>query len=360
VNALAGVENPFVRYRERLASHARALATGWTDDEFVALVEELDAAVEAVDGHGFGVTPLTVEADLAVAVGVATLLVKDETGNVAGSHKARHLMGLLLHFAVDAVATDARLAISSCGNAALGAATVARAAQRPLDVFIPTWADPVVVARLHELDATIHVCERQPGEVGDPCYLRFREAVAAGAVPFAAQAVESPQTLDGGRTLGFELADAIGASPVHAVFVQVGGGALAAATGQGLIEALAAPPAVWVVQGEGCAPLDRALRTGTMAPWEDPQGAATGILDDITYDWQAVAQVMRATGGRSVVAREEEILLANRLARQQTSIPVDHTGSAGLAGLLHARRAGLIDSDIAVAVLFTGRDRRAP
>ena len=48
-------------------------------------------------------------------------------------------MGLLLHLAVDSIQENKRLAISSCGNAAIGAATVARAAGRPIDVcsFLP-------------------------------------------------------------------------------------------------------------------------------------------------------------------------------------------------------------------------------
>jgi hypothetical protein len=66
------------------------------------------------------------------------LWVKDETGNVAGSHKARHLMGILLYLAVveggpgraAPSGAQAPLAIASCGNAALGAAVLARAAAR--------------------------------------------------------------------------------------------------------------------------------------------------------------------------------------------------------------------------------------
>ena len=81
---------------------------------------------------------------------------KNETGNVSGSHKARHLMGLLIHLevverlglAMRRGSEGQHLAIASCGNAALAAAVVARAAARPLEVFIPTTADPKVVARL--------------------------------------------------------------------------------------------------------------------------------------------------------------------------------------------------------------------
>ena len=59
--------------------------------------------------------------------------VKDETGNVSGSHKGRHLMGVLIQLAVIERLGLARpgrrrdLAIASCGNAALAAAVVAGA-----------------------------------------------------------------------------------------------------------------------------------------------------------------------------------------------------------------------------------------
>ena len=48
-------------------------------------------------------TPLSRQPGLAAAASLPTdlLWVKDETSNVGGSHKARHLFGVLLHMAVD-------------------------------------------------------------------------------------------------------------------------------------------------------------------------------------------------------------------------------------------------------------------
>ncbi|MEX2654860.1 MAG: hypothetical protein WD532_07510, partial [Acidimicrobiia bacterium] len=93
--------NPFIRYRTRLDSYAIARARGWSDDEFVALVGRLNDAVAGVAGHGFVSTPTRPVPRLADALGIeATVHVKDETGNVGGSHKARHLFGVMLHLAV--------------------------------------------------------------------------------------------------------------------------------------------------------------------------------------------------------------------------------------------------------------------
>ena len=368
--------NPFLRYRQLLWSWHRWIDAGLNDDDFVAMTHALDDSVKEVVGTGFATTPARWDDSLG-AVSQAPVFAKDETGNVGGSHKARHLMGLLLHLAVDAVANDVRLAISSCGNAALGAATVARAAGRPIDVFIPTWADPKVVAALDRLEATIHVCERHSGESGDPCMLRFQEAVEGGALPFGVQATENLWTLDGGRTIGWELADQLGAESVDNVLVQVGGGALLTSCSIGLLEGatlgpLERVPRVWAVQAQQCAPFDRAwsqIPTAAsvderlslaeqhaeqlMTPWPDPSSAATGILDDVTYDWLGVARALLLTGGSSVVASEDDIESANQRVRA-AGYNADHTGSAGYAGLLAAVRQGTISPTDTTTVLITG------
>ena len=151
--------NPFLRYRDRLDSHRAALAGGLSDEWFVETVEKLDAAVAEVDGRGFVITPTQPMPELAAAAGVdVDLHVKIEIDNVGGSHKARHLFGVALAMLVDealGAEVPERLAIASCGNAALGASVIARAMDRELTVFVPTWADPPVVAALTDLGADL-------------------------------------------------------------------------------------------------------------------------------------------------------------------------------------------------------------
>ena len=132
------------------------------DAEYAELVRGLDDAVARVDGRGFRVTPFGRSPALGSALGFSGaggVWVKDETGNVSGSHKGRHLMGLLMHLEVVErlglwpARARPRLAIASCGNAALAAAVVAAAGERRLRVFVPVDADPAVVRRLEELEA---------------------------------------------------------------------------------------------------------------------------------------------------------------------------------------------------------------
>jgi threonine synthase len=223
--------------------------------------------------------------------------VKNETINVSGSHKARHLMGVALYLEVldrlratlsppdlrtlavrqahGALSEGSEpkggpsdpsripLAIASCGNAALAAAVVARAIERDLLVFVPDHASPGVIATLERLGATVHRCPRPAGVAGDPSYHAFRRALAEGALPFSCQGNENGLAIEGGSTLGYEIIEAAGERQPDRLFIQVGGGALASACVQAFTDyaALGRPvtmPRIHAVQTRGGYPLKRA------------------------------------------------------------------------------------------------------
>lgn len=412
--------NPFLRYRQLLYPYNLARARGVPEEEYTRLVQQLDHAIAEVDGHGFVTTPFSRNAALSARLDFSAgggVWVKDETHNVAGSHKARHLFGIMLYLRVLERLGLARsdrpdLAIASCGNAALAAAVVARGADRPLEVFIPPSAEPAIVDRLQRLGAHLTVCPREDGIPGDPCYHRFREAVARGALPFCCQGRGNGLTIDGGKTLAYEMIAALADTPLERFFVQVGGGALASACIQAFADGvrlgrLVRVPRFHAVQTRGAFPLKRAYdrlvarilshlkrpegqqqtdgpsgdraraelikahasspvvreamryaathRSEFMWPWEaEPHSIASGILDDETYDWLAVVEGMLLSGGYPVVVDEALLIEANTLARHTTGIDVDHTGSAGLAGLLGLLREGECLPEERVAVIFTG------
>jgi threonine synthase len=380
---ITGTEaNPFLRYRALLSPYRLGRSVGLPDDAWTEIVGALERRLIAVDGRAFRVTPMLPQPALAKALAMnATLWVKDETGNVAGSHKARHLMGVMLYLrileagklpAAESLRTR-RLAIASCGNAALAAAVVARASEWPLDAYIPPDANIAVVKRLKELGATINVCDRRLGETGDPCMRGFRQAVLDGAIPFSVQGPENGLAIEGGRTLAFEMAEAFSAAgdTPATLFVQIGGGALASALWQGLKIAkkscfLPRLPRLMMVQTAGCAPFARCWqrlsgveladavrhRSRFMWPWASaPASAATGILDDETYDWWEASKGVRETGGDALVVDEDAIMRAYKLSKMHTGISASTTGTAGLAGLLMTAARGE-----SAAVVFSGCD----
>jgi len=383
----SGEANPFLAFRRYLAWDGFVAAHGPTPAARHAMVAELDSLVAAVAGTGFVTTPFERADALSAELGFGAgggVWVKDETHNVGGSHKARHLFTILLHLRAAEQLGLAQwshrppLAIASCGNAALAAATLGAAVSWPIRVFVPVGANPVVVARLHSLQAQVVECPRLPADPpGDPCVHRFREAVVDGAVPFSVQGTENAWCLDGGRTIGWEMArqmdQAIEGLPFDRLFVQVGGGAFAAGVAAGF-QMGGVVPALHAVQTESCAPLARAWHRALafggpqqagahwaecMWPWEHVgSSAADGILDDETYDWLPILGAMADGRGSPVVAAETHVLQANELGRRTTGIDASHTGTAGLAGLLALQSddssGRRVAPDERVAVVFSG------
>jgi threonine synthase len=385
-------DNPFIRYRTFLYSWDVAQKWNVAEGDFVRLVERFDGTVAKVAGGGFRVTPFERSGALSASLQFTErggVWVKDETGNVSGSHKGRHLAGVMIYLQILELVGRGRergeLAIASCGNAALAAAVVARAAGWTLKTFIPPDANATVVQKLRDLGAIPIVCPRKEGERGDPCYRRFQEALDAGAIPFCCQGPDNGLAIEGGETLSYEMIDALGDTELDAAVIQVGGGALASACVQAFERALALRriwrmPRIYTVQTEGAAPLARAYervvkrlegssseevlryaathRSEFMWPWEqEPRSLAHGILDDETYDWLVLVRAMLGTGGSPVIVGDKTLSAANDEARAATRINVDHTGSAGLAGLMALRRHGVVSPDERVAVIFSGARR---
>ena len=115
----------FAVHAHRLDVVGAAEMAGLDRSAVLDTIERLDTAVAAIDGHGFTPTPFGPQSALAEAIGLdgAELWVKDETGNVSGSHKGRHLFGVALGLALTETQPE-RLAIASCGNAAFAASVV--------------------------------------------------------------------------------------------------------------------------------------------------------------------------------------------------------------------------------------------
>lgn len=374
--------NPFLKYRSRLYVDAFGDALGINTSDRARIIADADEAIKNIDGTGFVISPFQREDALSDALGFASdggVWVKDETHNVAGSHKARHIFTELVHllFAEHAGVTPwsnpqqrPPLAIASCGNAAIAASTLAASANWPISVFVPVSASEHVLGILRSLNARVVTCPRRDDDPpGDPCVHRFREVVVEGAIPFGVQGTENVWCLDGGRTIGWEMTNV--ATDLNRVFVQVGGGAFASCIGAAF-SATSPNTSLHAVQTEGCAPLARAWKNaaktgGTknagprwaqcMWPWEDePHSLADGILDDETYDWIGVLNAMTDSGGSPVVASERHVEEALAVAQRVTSIDVSPTGTAGLAGVMAMRDE--IDDHERIAVVFSGVLRR--
>jgi threonine synthase len=240
-------------------------------DRYHRMLERVAEQLLRMEDRDFMVTPLTEGPALASALGRdGRLWVKNETGNVTGSHKGRHLMGTLLYLEalreIKGEGAKKILAIYSCGNAALGASAVARAGGYELHAFVPEDVDPTVAAMLAERGTVVEKIPRSSTGEGDPCYLAFQKALNQnGWVPFACAGNDNWSNIEGGATLGWEMVMQLRdrSEKIDSVVVQVGGGALARSIAQAFEEALqlgfiSSLPRIHVCQPEGGFPFVRA------------------------------------------------------------------------------------------------------
>eukprot|EP00519_Triparma_laevis_P013394 CAMPEP_0182490054 /NCGR_PEP_ID=MMETSP1321-20130603/34_1 /TAXON_ID=91990 /ORGANISM="Bolidomonas sp., Strain RCC1657" /LENGTH=1079 /DNA_ID=CAMNT_0024692183 /DNA_START=288 /DNA_END=3527 /DNA_ORIENTATION=+ len=402
--------SPFVKYRALLYPYRVAMSNGMSDENYVKVVTDLDESINKLSGTGFVPTPM-----LEGSLGEEKVFVKDESNQVAGSHKARHLFNVMTYLQVlDALRPDSavpmkatrRLTVASCGNAGLAAATIAAAADWPIDVCIPDNADPAVVQNLKNLGSNVNImiCPRGVDAVdhsdfgpvstagaADPTVAVFKNLIQEhNSIPLSVQGTECGVAVEGAQTLIFELLDQAKSSGYDSLdfdqlFIQVGGGALGAGLFQGLqraangeldaiVPGLKMPkvPNFNTVQAEGNAPLNRAFakmkadgksaveaaktKNDYMFPWVNPASVAHGILDDETYDWAELCRGMDTSKGSAVVVNDEQIREANAFAKSNFKVNSCFTGSVGLAGLMSTRRGGTSSSAPSIVVL-SGVDR---
>jgi len=262
----AGSRQTFDVMRHSISAH-RLLG----HDRYLCVLGRVSEKLLHMEGRDFKVTPLTQEPALASALGrTGRLWVKDETGNVTGSHKGRHLMATLLYLEalreLKGESLKKVLAIYSCGNASLGASAVARAGGYELHAFVPEDVDPTVDAMLAARGTVVEKVPRSSTGEGDPCYLAFQKALNQnGWVPFACAGNDNWSNIEGGTTLAWEMVMQLRdrSEKIDSVVVQVGGGALARSVAQAFEEALQlgfirALPRIHVCQPEGGFPFMRA------------------------------------------------------------------------------------------------------
>ncbi len=392
---LSSSENPFLKYRSLLYTYRYALSSGLSDDDYTALVTDLDDRIREISGTGFTTTPLLYDEDLNV-------FIKDESNNVAQSHKARHLFNVMVYLQttarLDPSVRDRRLAVASCGNAGLAAATIAAAADWDIDVCIPTDADDDIVNKLTALGpkVTILRCPRGDETVehpslgqiplkdeADPTLSAFMALTSThNSIPFSVQGPSCGLAVEGSQTLAFELLSQTADHPSNtgefdSLYVQVGGGALGSGMIQGFERStlghhpvkLPNVPKFMPVQASGNAPLSRAYDSITAAgltaveaaaekskhmyPWSNPSSVAHGILDDETYDWVQLLRGVQQSGGSPIVVEDDEIRAANKIAKTKYKVKSCYTGSVGLAGMMRNRSTSRHPS----IVVLSGIDR---
>jgi threonine synthase len=341
-------------FAQYAAATERALAPRWDAWRYRALMPLIEG--EAPVSLGEGMTPLIEAPDLAAAIGVRRLWIKDESQNPTGSFKARGMT---------AAVTRARgagvrgLVVPTAGNAGAALAAYGAAAGLPVRVFAPRTTPRPILDTIEAMGATL---VRIDGHIGDAGKLAMAYAAEHGY--FNVSTLREPYRVEGMKSMGFEMAEQLGWRLPDVVVYPTGGGegtigiwkAINEMVAAGWIPADSVQPRYLVAQAAGCAPIARAFAAGAekAEPWVDPKTYAAGLRVPAPLGDRLLLRVLRETNGHAASATEEAIAEWTKKLATATGIDAAPEGGCALSVLRDSVMQGTIPVKAEVVVFNTG------
>jgi threonine synthase len=309
---------------------------------------------------GEGETPLLRQPRLGRRLGVPGLMSKAEGLNPTGSFKARG-MAVAVSRAVELGATS--FIAPSAGNAAGALAAYGAAAGAEVTVLMPVDAAP---ANMHEVGVTGGNLVLVEGLIDDCGRIVAELAPRLGA--FDVSTLKEPYRAEGKKTMGLELAEALGWRLPDAIVYPTGGGTGIVGMWKAFDElealGLIGPerPKMISVQAEGCAPIVRAFRNGDRFadPWKEAETGASGIRVPAAVGDFLILDALRESGGAAIAVPEDAISEMQNLAGRLGAGYVAPESAAALASVPELVDRGLIGEGSSVVVFDCGIGQKYP
>jgi threonine synthase len=327
---------------------------GWSMWRYAAAMPlgEFEAPVTL----GEGCTPLLEIPALARSLGVKRVWVKDEAVNPTASFKARGL---------SAAVTRARalgvpgLTIPTAGNAGAALAAYGAAGGVPVRVYAPAATPTPILNTIRALGADLQLVQGHIGDAG-----RESRAFAAESGYFDVSTLKEPYRVEGNKTMGLEIAEALDwCLPTHLVYPTGGGEgvigiwkAFQEMLQWGWILANTPMPRFVVAQATGCAPIVRAFDAGAdrAEPWQDPATHASGIRVPGPFGDRLLLRILRETQGTALAVPEDAIRDATSRLARLSGVDAAPEGGAALAVAERMAREGSLGADAEVVIFNTG------
>jgi threonine synthase len=299
---------------------------------------------ESIISLGEGFTPL-----VETQVYGAKIHCKLEFLAPTGSFKDRGtavLANMLRELGVRKVVED------SSGNAGASLAAYAARGGMEAEIYVPAYASPNKLAQIAVYGARLVKVEGPRERAAQA----VQEAAARGV--YYASHYYNPFTLEGLKTVAYEIWEQLGWRAPDNLVLPVGHGTLLLGAYQGfkdlrtagLIEKL---PRLFAIQAEPCAPLHEAYNRGLddTFPIEKNETVAEGISIARPVRGRQVLAAVRETGGAVLAVSDEESLRSrDELARR--GLYVEPTSAVAIAALPHLR--GIIEVEEITVVPLTG------
>ncbi|MCC6803256.1 MAG: threonine synthase [Anaerolineae bacterium] len=301
-----------------------------------------------------GYTPLYHAPRLAADLGIGEAWLKDDGLNPTGSLKDR---ASALVVARAAEAGIRVVSTASTGNAAAALAGMGASMDMQTIIFVPATAPEAKIAQLLVYGATVVLVEASYDVAFDLCY-----ELCLSEGWYCRNTGVNPYTVEGKKTVAYEIAEQMGWRMPDAVIVSVGDGNIIAGVHKGFYDLLQLGwieriPRLIGVQAEGSSPIVAAWQTGMdvldMQP-VDAHTIADSISAGLPRDRSRALRAVRETSGAMLAVSDEEIIASiPRLARL-TGVFAEPAAAAVYAGAQRAVKLGLITSDECIALISTG------
>ena len=298
-----------------------------------------------------GFTPIVDAPRIAKKLGLEQVWLKDEGRNPTASFKDRaSAIG-----AARAVAQRAKaIACASTGNAASSLAGMAAGLCIPAYIFVPKRAPEPKLAQLKIFGATVF---RVDGTYDEAFDLSQKACEHFGW--YNRNCAINPYQVEGKKTAGLEIAEVFGDKIPDWVVVSVGDGCTIAGIWKGLKEMHALGfipqlPRVLGVQATGAQPLKIAFDQNKDLVIQEVQTIADSICVGHPRNWRKALKAVREAKGEYIAVEDEEILDAMRQAARNAGVFGEPAASAALAGLIKARKTGVVGLRERAVVVITG------
>jgi len=298
-----------------------------------------------------GDTPLWESPRLAAAAGLRGVYIKDDGRGPTGSLKDRASVVGVAH----ALARHAHaVACASTGNAASSLAGAAAGAGLPAYIFVPARAPEPKVTQLKAFGAEVFQVEGTYEEAYALC-----TAACARFGWYNRNCAVNPVLVEGKKTAGLEIAEALENDLPDWVAVSVGDGCTAAGVAKGLREyavvtGLERVPRVLGVQAAGAAPVVRAFDTYDELVPVRAETVADSIAVGTPRNWRKVIRYLREGDGRMIAVDDAAIDAALLELARVGGCFSEPAAATAWAGVRRAREAGILGAGDRVVVLSTG------
>jgi threonine synthase len=168
----------------------------------------------------------------------------------------------------------------------------------------------------------------------------------------------NPFTIEGKKTVSFEIIEQLHFRVPERIFVPVGDGVIIAGVYKGFEELLKlnitdSMPVIVAVQAEGSDNLVRNLNSEYFRIIPSVT-IADSISVDIPRNFHMARKFIRKYEGEAITVSDEEIVAASSVLSKNTGLFTEPAGAAAFAGLLSYIQDGKIDDDSDNVVLLTG------